>query len=95
MENLLKPEKTIGRAINEDAIQERILKSTVPVTAWVTACLLRDGTTSIPIGELYADYENYCRRENCPSLARKTWIAAMKLAGFQTQSGAFVGLLIQ
>lgn len=89
--------KDAGRAvaINEAAIRERILKSAVPVTAWVTACLMRDGTVNIPIGELCGHYQSHCRHENCPALPRKVWIGAMKLAGFKTQSGAFAGLTLK
>lgn len=96
MSEKLNPGKDAGRpvAINEAAIQERILKNAVPVTAWVTACLLRDGTVNIPIGELYDHYRSHCRRERTPPLPRKVWIGAMKLAGFKTQRGAFAGLTL-
>lgn len=95
MENLLKPEKTIGRAIDEATVRECILKNAATVTDWAANRLVRKTTGAGIIPELYADYESYCRREKRPPLPRKVWIAALKLAGFKTQSGVFAGLAIR
>jgi hypothetical protein len=95
MSDLVRPGDGVARAIDKAAIRESILRNTVPVTDWATARLLRERNADGCIGELYANYEDYCRREKCPSLGRKTWIAVLKLAGFETQSGAFTGLKLK
>ena len=92
MPALVRPGDSVARPIDTAAIRERILRNTTPVTDWAAARLLRDLRANSCIGELHADYEEYCRREKRPSLGRKTWLGAMKLAGFETQSGEFAGL---
>lgn len=82
-------------AMEKAAINERIVRSAAPVADWAATRLQRDIRASSCIGELYADYENFCRQEKCRPLARKTWIAALKLAGFETQSGGFAGLRLR
>ena len=88
-------EKAVGYNIDEARIRQRILTNTATVTDWATACLLTDRNASSGICELYAHYQDYCCRVGYSPLVRKTWIAAMKLTGFQIQSGAFAGLAIQ
>lgn len=87
--------KSVGQTIDESTIRERVLSNTATVTAWLAARLMVDGEAIGHIDELYTDYAAHCRRESCPPLTRKTWIAAMKLAGFETESGAFPGLRIR
>jgi hypothetical protein len=97
MSDKLKCGSTVGRDVDINGVwfRERILRNAVTVADWATARLGRDVKSDSSICELYADYESYCRRESQTPLPRKVWIATMKLAGFETQSGAFVGLLIQ
>jgi hypothetical protein len=97
MSDSLKHGKDAGRAvaISEAAIRECILKNSVTVADWAVGRLERDANSSGVIPELYADYESYCRREKRLPLPRKVWIAAMKLASFETQSGAFAGLTLK
>jgi hypothetical protein len=44
------------------------------------------------IDELFNDYAAFCRGRKLSPLPRKVWLASMKMAGFQTQSGGFVGM---
>jgi len=80
------------QTIDKAELTERITRNCVTVASWVAACLVVDRTASGCIGELYAAYECFCRREQYSPLPRKTWLQSMKLAGFQTESGAFKGL---
>jgi hypothetical protein len=81
--------------IDETRIMERIEQRTATVARWAVTCLVWDTKLSGGIIELYAHYESYCRSERLAPLPRKVWIAAMKLAGFETQSGAFAGLSLE
>jgi hypothetical protein len=44
------------------------------------------------IGEFFSDYETYSLNLRSRPLPRKVWLSFMKMAGFQTQSGGFVGV---
>jgi hypothetical protein len=87
--------KRVEQTIDESTIRERVLANTASLRAWAAARLIIDGNESGDIGALYADYAAHCSREGCPPLTRKTWIAAMKLAAFETESGAFPCLRIR
>lgn len=82
-------------AIDGTSIRDRIVRNAGTVADWAMARLVRDSSGVTCISELYSSYESYCRRENLPPLPRKTWIATMKLAGFQTESGAFKGVAVR
>jgi hypothetical protein len=82
-------------AISGAVIRERILKNSATVADWVLVRLERDANGSGIISELYADYESYCRHKKSLPLPRKVWLAAMKLAGFETQSGELAGLTLK
>jgi len=77
-------------------LRERILASTSAVTDWASARVLKDrkAGTSV-IGEFFSDYEAYCLSRKSRPLPRKVWLASMKMAGFQTQSGGFVGVTLK
>lgn len=92
---MLNPETTIEATIDESQLRQRVAANMATVTAWATARVVVDATGAIEISQLYADYESYCRRGKYPPLSRKVWIAAMKLAGFETQSGGFAGLKLR
>ena len=85
----------VAQALDEEKIRERIGRNTTALALWVVARVAVDRNASDPIGELFSDYEGYCRQNKAAPLPRKTWIGAMKLAGFETQSGAFHGLKLK
>lgn len=87
---------TTAQTMDASTLQERIVQSSATVTTWAAAHLVRDVKPDIPIpiGELFADYEGFCRDEGWPTLSRKVWMGAMKLAGFHTDSGAFANLTL-
>lgn len=93
----VKAENTTQQAtvVNKAIILKSVLSNATTVAEWATARLVVNEELDSPISWLYEDYGNYCRRENVPPLLRKTWIGAMKLGGFQTQCGAFVGLILK
>ena len=78
--------------MDESRIREQIGQRTATVARWAMACLVWDTKLSGGIADMYAHYESYCRRERVAPLPRKIWIAAMKLAGFQTRSSEFAGV---
>jgi hypothetical protein len=81
--------------IDQAKLRERILASTVSVTAWAAVRLQKDRNEVEVISELFSDYEAYCRSRKSRPLPRKTWLATMKLAGFLVQSEGFVGIKLR
>jgi hypothetical protein len=77
-------------------LRERILVSASTVTDWASARIRKDrkAGTSV-IGEFFSDYEAYCLSRKSRPLLRKIWLASMKMAGFQTQSGGFLGVKLK
>lgn len=83
------------RLIDKAKLEERIALTSASVTGWAETRLVVDTTEATPISRLFDDYEGFCRERRCLPLPRKVWIASMKLAGFDTQSGAFSGLKLR
>jgi hypothetical protein len=84
------------RTIEKAKLAERIGVASESVTAWAESRLLVN--TVLPdstIAALFADYTGFCRDRGCPALIRKTWIATMKLAGFESRAGAFVDVILK
>ncbi len=85
-----------GGEIDRAKLRERILACTATVTDWASARVLKDRKAGPSvIGEFFSDYETYCLNRKTRPLPRKVWLASMKMAGFQTQSGGFVGVKLK
>lgn len=84
--------REIVQPANAASISQRIARNSATVAQWAATCLKLDPNAVCGIAELYAAYEAHCYSEHWSPLPRKVWVAAMKLAEFETESGAFVGL---
>jgi hypothetical protein len=87
---------TIEAAVDQAKLRERILASTATVIDWASSRVWVDRKAELAvIQDFYDDYSAWWRDRKSVGLPRKGWLWGMKLCGFRTESGEFVGIRLK